>query len=89
MTASMQDLRRVADALGSVRGQAVVEATVRPDLRQLRLAFADGGILVVGAGSDDDGRGRLEVDIVRPAEEPSRQLEVPFEPGAVGGGGRP
>lgn len=89
MTVSVQDLRRVADALGAVRGQGIVEATIRPDLRQLRLAFWGGSILVVGAGNDEDGHGRLEVDIVRPVDEPTRQLDVPFEPGAVGGGGRP
>ena len=61
---------------------------MRPDLRQLRLTFAGGSILVVGAGADADGHGRLEVDIVRPVEETPDQLDVPFEPDVVGGGGR-
>lgn len=85
MAVSVQDLRRVADALDAIRGQEVLDATVRPDLRQFRLTFSGGSILVVGAASDADGRGRLEVDIVRPAEETTHQLDVPFEPG-VGGG---
>lgn len=88
MAVSVQDLRRVADALDSVRGQDVLDATVRPDLRQLRLTFSGGSILVVGAASDADGHGRLEVDIVRPVEETTHQLDVPFEPDVVSGGGR-
>ncbi|MGB7211090.1 MAG: hypothetical protein WBC97_00525 [Gemmatimonadales bacterium] len=86
MAVSVQDLRRVADALDSIRGQDVLDATVRPDLRQLRLTFTGGSILVVGAGAD--AHGRLEVDIVRPVEETPDQLDVPFEPDVVGGGGR-
>ncbi|MGH7590238.1 MAG: hypothetical protein ACREL2_02280 [Gemmatimonadales bacterium] len=82
MAVSLQDLRRVADALDGVRGRDVLDAAVRPDLRQFRLTFSGGSILVVGVGADADGHGRLEVDIVRPVEEATHQLDVPFEPSA-------
>ena len=89
MPIPMPDLRRVADALDEVRGATVSEIAIRPDLRQLRLALGDRGILVIGAGVDEEGRGRLEVDVVHPVDDAGRQLEVPFEGGvAPGRGGR-
>jgi hypothetical protein len=75
---SLQDLRRVADSLGALRGQSVVEAVMRSDRRQLRIELSDGHMVVVSVDSDLGGRARLEIDIVRQtAEQP--QLEVRFE----------
>lgn len=89
MQIPVPDLRRVADALDEVRGGTVSDVAIRPDLRQLRLALGDRGILVIGAGVDADGRGRLEVDVVHPADDAGRQLEVPFDGGVAGGRGGP
>jgi hypothetical protein len=77
--AALQDLRRVADSLAQLRGRSVVDASVRSDFRQLKLELSDGSILVVSLEIDDSGRPRLEVDVVRIVEDPSRQLEVRFD----------
>ncbi|HEU5170330.1 MAG TPA: hypothetical protein VFU46_07325 [Gemmatimonadales bacterium] len=74
----LQDLRRVAEALGTLRGRLVSEAVMRSDLRQLRLELADGTLVVLGIAPDASGRGRLEVDVVRRAAD-QHQLEVRFE----------
>lgn len=79
-TVSTQEYRRFADALGILRGQPVTGVTVRPDLRQVRFETADGRLLVLGVDADHDGRPRLEVDIVRQAEERMPQIEVRFDP---------
>ncbi|HEX5385877.1 MAG TPA: hypothetical protein VFW66_04175 [Gemmatimonadales bacterium] len=75
---SLQELRRVADSLATLRGQMVVGAVMRSDRRQLRVELGDGRMAVVSIDADADGRPRLEFDVVRrPAEQP--QLEVRFE----------
>jgi hypothetical protein len=76
---SLQDLRRIADTLAALRDHSVVGAVMRSDRRQLRVEMADGRLLVVGVDLDPDGRPQLEVDVVRPAAEQGRQLEVRFE----------
>ena len=63
---SLQDLRRVSDALAKLHGTAVVNAVMRSDLRQLRLELSD-------------GRARLEVDVIQRRPAASSQLEVRFE----------
>jgi hypothetical protein len=80
----LQDLRRVAAAVARLRGEAVREVTVRSDLRQLKVELASGLILVVSAERDDQGRPRLEVDVVElPQDATTRQqLEVRFDEGA-------
>ena len=77
--AALQDLRRVAESLAQLRGRSVVDASVRSDFRQLKLELSDGSILVVSTESDEAGRPRLEVDVVRLVEAASRQLEVRFD----------
>ncbi len=74
----LQDLRRVTAALEALRGRAVATASMRSDLRQLRLELDDGSLVVVGVGPDLSGKARLEVDVVRRAAD-QHQLEVRFE----------
>lgn len=77
---SFQDLRRIADSLSALRGKGVASAVMRSDLRQLRLEMEDGLMMVLTVESDEAGRPRLEVDVVRQADEdPGRQLEVRFD----------
>jgi len=75
----VQDLRRVAEALLQLHGRPVVAASMRSDLRQVKIELADGLVIVVAADIDEDGRPRLEVDVVRRMEDPVRQLEVHFD----------
>ena len=77
----LQDLRRIAGAVAKLRGEAVREVTVRSDLRQLKVEFASGLILVVSAERDATGRPRLEVDVVElPQDAPAKQqIEVRFD----------
>ena len=75
----VQDLRRVAEALLQLHGRSGVAASMRSDLRQVKIELADGLVIVVAADIDEDGRPRLEVDVVRRMEDPSRQLEVHFD----------
>ncbi len=77
--ASFQDLRRITDSLASLRGKSLAAAVMRSDLRQLRLETEDGVMMVLTVEIDEAGRPRLEVDVVRQPEEPSRQLEVRFD----------
>lgn len=77
----LQDLRRVAGAVARLRGETVREVTVRSDLRQLRVELESGVILVVSGERDEQGRPRLEVDVVDlPQDAVARQqLEVRFD----------
>ena len=76
---TIQSLRRVADSIAQLKGRTVTDASIRSDLRQLRLDLGNGVMLVVATESDEGGRARLQVDVVRQPEEPSRQLEVRFD----------
>lgn len=75
----VQDLRRVAEALLQLHGRPVVDASMRSDLRQVKIELADGLVVVVAAEVDEDGRPRLEVDVVRQLDETAKQLEVRFD----------
>jgi len=75
----VQDLRRVSEALLQLHGRSVVDASMRSDLRQVKIELADGLVIVVAANVDETGRPRLEVDVVRSTEDPTRQLEVHFD----------
>jgi hypothetical protein len=75
----LHDLRRVSEALLQLHGRSVVDASMRSDLRQVKIELADGLVIVVAADIDETGRPRLEVDVVRPLEDPTRQLEVHFD----------
>ena len=76
---SLQDLRRVSDALAKLHGSAVVGAVMRSDLRQLRLELSDGTLAVVRIDADVEERSRLAVDVIQRRPAPSSQLEVRFE----------
>lgn len=72
----VQDLRRVVAALSGLRGKTITDFVMRTDLRQLKVAMAEGQMLVIALEQDDSGRSHLSVDVVMPTEEPGRQLEV-------------
>ena len=75
----LQELRRVTDSLAQLRGKTVADAVIRSDLRQVRIELSDGQLVVLTLDADELGRARLEVDIVRTPEVPTRQLEVRFD----------
>ena len=77
----MHDLRRIVAAVARLRGEGVREVTVRSDMRHLKVELDSGVILVVSAENDDQGRPRLEVDVVEaPQDATSRhQIEVRFD----------
>jgi hypothetical protein len=72
----VQDLRRVAATLSGLRGEAIVDFVLRSDLRQLKVELTGGRLLVIGVELDDAGRHHLSVDVVAPADDLNRQLEV-------------
>ncbi len=77
----VQDLRRVAASLQLLRGNEIADCVMRSDLRQLKIEFADGRILVVGVELDEALRQQhLTVDLVAPIEDYARQLEVSLDP---------
>ena len=82
-TASVQDLRRIAEAVAHLRERVVQDVVLRSDCRHLRLALDDGQVLLISAIPDDtSGRPRLDIDLIRTMEEPSPgQLEVRFDGG--------
>ena len=78
--APVQDLRRIAEAVGQLHGCTVEDVEIRSDCRLLRITFTEGRILLVSVMLDEDGKPRLDVDFLRAPEEVSHgQLEVPFE----------
>ncbi len=79
---SVQDLRRIAEAVGQLHDRTVREVRMRSDCRQLRLTLDDGRILLVSVCSDENGLPRLDVDVLHaPSDRPRTQLEVRFEAG--------
>jgi hypothetical protein len=80
-TANLQDLRRVVLAVTRLRGETVKQVTVRSDVRHVKVEFDSGLILVISAERDDQGRPRLEVDVVEAAQDAAQkqQIEVRFE----------
>ena len=78
-TAQVQDLRRIAEALGQLQGHTVEKVEIRSDCRLFRIAFSDGRLLLVSALVDENGKPRLDVDFLRKPEDAAHgQLEVPF-----------
>ena len=76
----VQDLRRIAEAVGQLHGQTVQDVEIRSDCRQLRVTLTDGQLLLISVLLDDAGKPRLDVDLLRAAAETDqRQLEVRFE----------
>jgi len=78
---ALQDLRRIVAAVARLRGETVRDVTVRSDVRHLKVELESGLILVVSAERDEQGRPRLEVDVVAaPQADVSRpQIEVRFD----------
>jgi hypothetical protein len=82
--ASVQDLRRIAEAVGQLRGRTVQDVEMRTDCRSLRVTLTDGQMLLVSVLMDDAGKPRLDVDFLHPHDDQAThgQLEVRFEPEA-------
>lgn len=78
----VQDLRRIAEAMGQLRGRTVEDVEIRADCRLLRVTLTDGEVLLISVLLDSAGKPRLDVDLLRAIEEPPHsQLEVRFEEG--------
>ena len=77
----LKDLRRMVAAVARLRGEAVRDVTLRSDARHLKMELESGLILVVSADQDEQGRPRLEVDVVDAPQDASsrQQIEVRFE----------
>lgn len=76
----VQDLRRIAEAVSLLPGREIRDVEVRADCRMLRITLTGGQILLIRSMMDDEGKARLDVDLLRPIEHvPPGQLEVPFD----------
>ena len=77
----LKDLRRMVSAVSRLRGEAVRDVTVRSDARHFKMELESGLILVVSAEQDEQGRPRLEVDVVEAPQAASsrQQIEVRFD----------
>jgi hypothetical protein len=77
----LKDLRRMVAAVARLRGEAVRDVTLRSDARHLKMELESGLILVVSAEQDEQGRPRLEVDVVEASQDASskQQIEVRFD----------
>ena len=72
----------MAEAVGQLRDRTVHDVLIRSDCRQLRITLDDGQILLVSVLLDGTGKPRLDLDLLRAAEEvPHGQLEVRFDGG--------
>ncbi|MFQ5704512.1 MAG: hypothetical protein ACE5HT_10880 [Gemmatimonadales bacterium] len=79
--APVQDLRRIADAVGQLHGHTVEGVEIRSDCRLLRISLEEGRILLISVLLDEAGKPRLDVDLLTPRETDSHgQLEVSFDP---------
>lgn len=75
----MQDLRRIADAVAHLRERIVQDVSIRSDCRQLRITLEGGEMLLLSVLLDEDGRPRLDADLLRSLDESATgQIEVPF-----------
>lgn len=80
--ASVHDLRRIADAVAHLRERAIIDVVLRSDCRQLRVVLDDGQTLLLSVVADENGRPRLDADLLRlPEDANSGQLEVHFDAG--------
>ena len=77
--ASLQDLRRIADAVGQLRDRTVQDVGLRSECRQLRITLGDGQTLLISVLLDEAGKPRLDADLLRAADEATGQLEVRFD----------
>jgi hypothetical protein len=79
---SVQDLRRITEAVDQLGGCTIVDVEMRSDCRFLRLTLSDGQLLLISTLVDDAGKPRLDVDLIRAPEQAGPgQLEVPFDAG--------
>jgi len=79
---SVQDLRRIAEAVEALRGRSVRDVEIRSDCRQLRVTLEDGQMLLVSVLLDESGKPRLDADLLRGVEDTAQpQLEVRFAQG--------
>ena len=78
---SVQDLRRIAEAVDQLGGTTILDVEIRSDCRLLRISLSDGQLLLISTLLDDAGKPRLDVDLVRPEQPGPGQLEVPFDAG--------
>jgi hypothetical protein len=80
--AHIQDLRRIAEAVGHLRERMVQDVVIRSDCRQFKVTLDDGQILLISVLLDDTGKPRLDADLIRHAEDAHPgQLEVRFDGG--------
>lgn len=77
----LQNLRRIVGAVTRLRGEVVQGVTVRTDVRHLKMELESGLILVISAEQDEQGRPRLEVDVVEAPQDAGvkQQIEVRFD----------
>jgi len=77
----LKDLRRMVAAVARLRSETVRDVTVRSDARHFKMELESGLILVVSAQVDEQGRPRLEVDVVDAPQDASlrHQIEVRFD----------
>ncbi len=76
----VHELRRIAEAVEHLRDRTVQDVSIRSDCRQLKIKLDDGEILLISVLLDENGKPRLDVDLVRMAgAPPASQLEVGFE----------
>lgn len=78
---SVQDLRRITEAVEQLRGRSVDDVNIRSDCRQLRVKLDDGRTLLVSVLADEDGVPRLDVDVLLAPEKSRAQIEVRFDTG--------
>ncbi len=79
---SVQELRRITEAVDQLRGRSVDDVNIRSDCRQLRIKLDDGRTVLVGVFVDEEGIPRLDVDVLHAQENRSRaQLEARFDNG--------
>ncbi len=78
---ALADLRRIVAAVARLRGETVRDVTVRSDVRHVKVELESGLILVISAERDEQGRPRLEVDVVSSPQDTSvrQQIEVRFD----------
>src|SRR3990172_2599134 len=80
--APVQELRRIAEAVGHLRDRVVLDVVMRSDCRQLRIALEGGETLLLSVLLDDAGKPRLDADLLRAMDDTSHgQLEVGFDGG--------
>ena len=77
---SFQELRRIAEAAGQLRGHRVADVEIRADCRLMRIRLEDGQTLLVAVLLDEQGKPRLDVDFLRVEDVAVQgQLEVRFD----------